>query len=71
VNLSTGPTNEAGQTLSFNVTANSNPTLFASAPAIASNEDLTYTPGHWRCRFGERQAECHRRRQHREWMGDR
>lgn len=42
--LSTGPTNEAGQTLSFNVTSNSNPTLFSSAPAIASNGDLTYTP---------------------------
>jgi hypothetical protein len=43
-NLSAGPTNEAGQALSFNVTSNSNPALFVSAPAIASNGTLTYTP---------------------------
>lgn len=42
--LSAGPTNEAGQTLSFNITANSNPGLFSTAPAIANNGTLTYTP---------------------------
>jgi CSLREA domain-containing protein len=42
-NISAGP-NESGQTLSFIVTNNSNPTLFAVAPAISSTGTLTYTP---------------------------
>ena len=42
-NLSTGPANEAGQTLSFGVSNNNNP-LFAVQPSIAANGTLTYTP---------------------------
>jgi len=45
--ISAGPANEAGQTLTFNVTGNGNPSLFAvaGAPAIdATTGTLTYTP---------------------------
>jgi hypothetical protein len=42
--ISAGPANESGQTLTFNVTSNSNPLLFSSAPAISSTGVLTYTP---------------------------
>jgi hypothetical protein len=42
-NLSTGPADEAGQTLTFNV-SNDNNALFATQPAIASNGTLTFTP---------------------------
>ena len=43
--MSAGPVEEAGQTLTFNVTNNSNPGLFAAAPAIdGSTGTLTYTP---------------------------
>ena len=34
---------EAGQTLTFAVTGNTNPALFSAAPAVASNGALTYT----------------------------
>lgn len=40
---STGPADEAGQSLTFNVTGNDNPTLFAAAPAIDASGQLTYT----------------------------
>src|SRR6185369_16799957 len=43
-----GPPNEAGQTLTFNVTGNGNPGLFVggAAPAIdATTGTLTYTAG--------------------------
>jgi len=43
-NLSPGPANEAGQTLTFVIAGNSNPSLFAAAPAISSTGKLTYTP---------------------------
>jgi CSLREA domain-containing protein len=43
-NLSAGPTNESGQTLTFIVSNNSNPALFAVGPAISSTGTLTYTP---------------------------
>jgi CSLREA domain-containing protein len=43
-NISAGPLNEAGQTLTFMVTGNTNPTLFSAAPAISSSGTLTYTP---------------------------
>ena len=39
-----GPADEVGQTLSFNITGNSNPGLFSSAPAVNASGDLTYTP---------------------------
>jgi hypothetical protein len=35
--------NEAGQTVHFNVTGNTNPTLFATPPAIDANGVLTYS----------------------------
>ena len=43
-NISAGPLNEAGQTLTFMVTGNTNPALFSAGPAISSTGTLTYTP---------------------------
>jgi hypothetical protein len=43
-NLSTGPADEGTQTLAFEVTSNTNPTLFSSGPTISSTGTLTYTP---------------------------
>lgn len=43
--ISAGPPDESGQTLSFNVTANDNPALFSAGPAIDSSGNLTFTPG--------------------------
>ena len=43
-NISAGPANEAGQSVSFMVTNNSNAALFAVGPAISSTGTLTYTP---------------------------
>jgi hypothetical protein len=43
--ISAGPVSEAGQTLTFNVTVNTNAPLFASGPSIdATSGDLTFTP---------------------------
>ena len=42
--ISAGPANEAGQVLTFEVTANSNAALFSAGPAIAANGTLTFTP---------------------------
>jgi hypothetical protein len=42
-NLSAGPADEVGQTLSFTVT-NDNNGLFSVQPAVATNGTLTYTP---------------------------
>jgi len=42
-NLSKGPADEAGQTLTFEVVGNSNPTMFSAAPAISSTGTFTYT----------------------------
>lgn len=42
--ISAGPADEAGQILTFEVTANTNPALFSAGPAIASNGTLTFTP---------------------------
>ena len=41
--VSAGPPDESGQTVSFVVTGNTNPGLFAVAPAISSSGTLTYT----------------------------
>ncbi|MBK9711279.1 MAG: Ig-like domain repeat protein [Kouleothrix sp.] len=41
--ISTGPANESGQTLTFQVT-NNNTSLFSAQPAIAANGTLTFTP---------------------------
>jgi hypothetical protein len=43
-NISRGPANESGQTLTFQITNNTNPGLFTSGPAISSTGTLTYTP---------------------------
>ncbi len=42
--ISVGPSNEAGQTLTFSIIANSNPALFSQGPAVAVDGALTYTP---------------------------
>ena len=42
--ISAGPADEAGQTLTFNVTGNTNSSLFSAGPAVASDGTLTYTP---------------------------
>jgi len=42
--ISAGPANESAQTLTFNVTGNTNAALFSAAPAISSSGVLTYTP---------------------------
>jgi hypothetical protein len=43
-NISAGPVNESGQSLTFMVTNNSNAALFAVPPAISATGTLTYTP---------------------------
>ena len=42
--ISAGPADESAQTVSFQVTNNTNPALFSAAPAVAPNGTLTYTP---------------------------
>ncbi|MBV8516271.1 MAG: tandem-95 repeat protein [Acidobacteria bacterium] len=42
--ISAGPADESGQTLTFHVTGNSNPSLFSVAPSIAPDGTLTFTP---------------------------
>ncbi len=42
--ISSGPADESGQTLTFQVVGNNNAGLFAVAPAISSTGTLTYTP---------------------------
>ena len=42
--ISAGPANESSQTVSFQVTGNTNPGLFSAAPAVAPDGTLTYTP---------------------------
>ena len=42
-NLSAGPANESGQTLSF-IVGNNNNSLFSAQPAVDSSGQLTYTP---------------------------
>lgn len=42
--LSAGPADESGQTLTFAITANTNPSMFAAGPAISPTGILTYTP---------------------------
>ena len=45
--ISAGPANEADesrQTVSFNITNNTNPGLFSVAPAVDPSGQLTYTP---------------------------
>lgn len=41
--ISSGPANESGQTLEFQVTGNTNTALFAAGPAISPTGILTYT----------------------------
>jgi VCBS repeat-containing protein len=42
--ISPGPADESAQTVSFNITGNTNPALFSAAPAISPTGTLTYTP---------------------------
>src|SRR4029077_2994342 len=42
--ISAGPADESAQTLTFQVTANTNAALFAVAPAVSPTGTLTYTP---------------------------
>src|SRR6185436_17297221 len=42
--ISAGPANESAQTLTFEVTGNTNPGLFSVQPAVSSNGTLTFTP---------------------------
>jgi len=42
--ISPGPANESAQTLTFNITGNTNPGLFSVQPAVSSTGILTYTP---------------------------
>jgi hypothetical protein len=42
--ISPGPSDEASQTVTFQVTGNTNSALFSAAPAISSTGSLTYTP---------------------------
>jgi hypothetical protein len=41
--ISAGPPNESGQTVSFQITGNTNPSLFSAAPAVSPAGTLTYT----------------------------
>lgn len=41
--ISAGPADEAGQKLTFNITSNSNPGLFASGPSVDKSGELSYT----------------------------
>jgi hypothetical protein len=43
-NISAGPANESGQTVTFITTVTTGAALFSVAPAISSNGTLTYTP---------------------------
>ncbi len=42
--ISAGPADEAAQTLTFNVTGNTNAALFSTSPAVSPTGVLTYTP---------------------------
>ena len=42
--ISPGPADESGQTLTFNITGNTNPSLFSGGPSISPTGVLTYTP---------------------------
>lgn len=42
--ISAGPANESGQTVTFTITGNSNPALFAAGPSIAPDGTLSFTP---------------------------
>jgi large repetitive protein len=41
--ISAGPADESAQTLTFNVTGNTNPGLFSAGPSVAANGTLSYT----------------------------
>ena len=43
-NISSGPANESGQAVNFQISGNTNPGLFSVAPAVSSTGTLTYTP---------------------------
>ncbi len=43
-NLSPGPANESGQSLSFSLTGNTNPALFSAGPVVSPQGRLRFTP---------------------------
>jgi CSLREA domain-containing protein len=43
-NISPGPANESSQTVTFQITSNTNSGMFTSGPAVSSAGTLTYTP---------------------------
>ena len=43
-NISKGPSDESGQSVSFEITGNTNTALFSAGPSVSSNGTLTYTP---------------------------
>ena len=43
-NISKGPSDESGQTVSFQITGNTNAGLFSADPAVSSNGTLSYEP---------------------------
>ncbi len=42
--ISAGPADESGQSLTFNITGNSNPEIFAVPPSVAPDGTLSFTP---------------------------
>ena len=42
--VSAGPANESGQALTFNITGNTNPAIFASGPSISASGVLSFMP---------------------------
>ena len=56
--ISAGPADEAGQTLTFVVTGNTNPALFCAAPAVSPAGVLTYTSAAERLRQRHDHAAC-------------
>jgi len=43
-NISAGPSNESSQTVTFQITGNTNSVLFTAGPVVSSSGTLTYTP---------------------------
>src|SRR6185295_2008392 len=42
--ISAGPSDESSQTLTFQITNNTNPSLFSSGPTVNSSGQLSFTP---------------------------
>ncbi|MEK6374817.1 MAG: Ig-like domain-containing protein [Acidobacteriota bacterium] len=42
--ITAGPADESGQTVTFNIVSNSNPSLFSAGPSLAADGTLSFTP---------------------------